>query len=277
MVTAAAVLFAGFLHAVWNALAKAVPDRYFAFAVIGLASSLVCLPLALTGLPAAPAWPYLLASVVIHIGYLLLLARSYTLGDFSQVYPVARGSAPLVVALAAALLGEHLSGLQLVGLAAVCGGLAALALVGRSAAPTGPALAAALATGLAIAAYTVVDGLGVRVADGAHKYTAWLFLLEGSLTALGVVLLRGRRVLSAPRKLWAMSAIGGLVSTLSYGIVIWAQTRGALAEIAALRETGVIWGAVIGALFFAERLGPRRITAAAIVALGVILLNLPPA
>ncbi|ROO85689.1 EamA-like transporter family protein [Actinocorallia herbida] len=274
MVTALAVLLAGFLHAVWNALAKAVPDRYTAFAIIGLASAVVGLPLALTGLPAAAAWPYLLASVVIHVVYTLLLARSYTLGDFSQVYPVARGSAPLVVALIATLLGERLSGTRLVGLAAVCGGLGVLALVGQRAAPSWRALGAALATGLSIAAYTVVDGLGVRVADGAVGYTAWLFLVEGTLVVAGVVALRGRRVLDAPCEVWAMSATGGVISMLAYGIVIWAQTRGALAEIAALRETGVIWGAVIGVLFFGERMGPRRVAAAVVVAGGVVLLNL---
>ncbi|GAA3235846.1 DMT family transporter [Actinocorallia longicatena] len=291
MLTYLAVLFAGLLHAVWNALvarpggrtgkdaetASGSDDRYIAFAIIGLTSAVACAPLALFHVPALPAWPYVITSVVLHIGYTLLLIRCYTVGDFGQVYPIARGSAPLIVAAVATLLGEHLSLTQLLGLAAVCGGLGALAIAGRRGAPSRPALLAALGTGASIAAYTVVDGLGVRRAEGSLGYTAWLFLLEGGLVAAGVLAVKGGAVMAAPRRMWAMSATGGVVSTLAYGIVVWAQTRSPLAEVAALRETGVIWGAVIGAVFFAERLGRRRIAAAAVVALGVILLNAHPA
>ncbi|WP_460370511.1 EamA family transporter [Actinocorallia lasiicapitis] len=139
--------------------------------------------------------------------------------------------------------------------------------------PSGRAVGAALATGVCIAAYTVVDGVGVRKAEGALGYTGWMFLLEGGLIAVGVLVFRYRSVRDASARTWVMSGIGGVVALLAYGIVLWAQTRSPLAEVAALRETGVIWGAVIGAVCFDERLGPRRIAAATVVAAGVLLLH----
>jgi drug/metabolite transporter (DMT)-like permease len=274
MLPALLVMFAGILHATWNAMAKAVPDRYAAFAVIGLSQAALCLPvLFFVAPPAAAALPYVAASILIHLAYMFLLIRSYDLGDFSQVYPLARGSAPLVVAgFAATFLGEHLSVTQLCGVAAVCGGLSALSLAGKGL-PSRPAVTAALLTGVSIAAYTIVDGLGVRRAESSAGYTAWMFLGEGVLMALAVLVLRGRPVLASMRARWYISAAGGAISMVSYGIVLWAQTRTSLAEVAALRETGVIWGAIFGAVFFAERMGPRRIMAAGVVAVGVVLLN----
>jgi drug/metabolite transporter (DMT)-like permease len=276
MFPALLVIFAGILHATWNALAKAVPDRYAAFAVIGLSQSVLCLPgLFIAARPAAASLPYIVASILIHLVYMFLLIRSYDLGDFSQVYPLARGSAPLVVAgFAATFLGEHLSVTQLCGVAAVCGGLSALSLAGKATSlPSRPAVTAALLTGASIAAYTIVDGLGVRRSESSAGYTTWMFVVEGVLAALGALALRGRPVLTAIRAHWYISAIGGALSMLSYGIVLWAQTRSTLAEVAALRETGVIWGAIFGVVFFAESMGPRRIAAAGVVAVGVVLLT----
>lgn len=276
MVTALAVLFAGLLHAVWNALAKAVPDRYTAFAVMGAASALVSLPVAVAaGPPAGPAWPFLLTSVVLQVAYTALLIRSYDLGDFGQVYPLARGSAPFLVAVAGAVLGERLSPLQSAGLVVVCGGLVALAIARHRTTVTGPAVTAALLTGLSIAAYTVVDGLGVRRTSHPLPYIAWLFLLEGSVVALMALAVRGRAVAPALRTGWQMPAAGGIVSLLAYAIVVWAQTRSPLAQVAALRETSVVWGAIIGAVFFSERFGWRRVAAAVTVTLGIIMLTAP--
>ncbi|QXJ25521.1 EamA family transporter [Actinomadura graeca] len=278
MNVALAVILAGALHAVWNALAKGAADPWAAFALIGLGQTAAVAPLLVSGsAPDTAAWPWLGASSAVHLVYMGLLLKAYELGDFSQVYPLARGSAPLIVTLAAAAaLGELPSPAQATGIAAVCAGLAGLAFAGPDArAPREPrAVAAALLTGAAIASYTMLDGVGVRAAGGAVSYTAWLFGLEGPATVVAVLALRGTGTLTGlrPRE-WAAGLSGALIAISAYGIVLWAQTRGALASVAALRETGVVWAAVIGAVFFSERLGPRRIAAACVVAAGAVLIT----
>ncbi|MBD2899785.1 EamA family transporter [Actinomadura nitritigenes] len=297
MTVALAVILAGVLHAVWNAIAKGAPDRWASFALIGLGEALVVLPMgAVVGPPDRAAWPWLLASVAVHIVYMGLLLVSYQLGDFSQVYPLARGSAPLLVAaVAAVVLGERLTWAQDAGVAAVCGGLGVLAFAGRrdgagkggtdagGGVDTGGgvarerdprAVAAALLTGVSIAAYTLLDGVGVRHAGGSLSYTSWMFGIQAPVTVALVLALRGRATITRLDRAAALRGLaGGLISMAAYGIVLWAQTRGTLASVAALRETGVISGAVIGAVFFSERLGPRRIAAACVVAAGVVLIT----
>ncbi|WP_329520200.1 DMT family transporter [Spirillospora sp. NBC_01491] len=275
MTVALAVILAGVLHATWNAIAKGAADHAVSFAVIALTQTLLTLPvLPFTGLPDAGAWPWLTASIVVHVVYMGLLLKSYELGDFSQVYPLARGSAPLVVALVAAtLFGERLSWPQFAGVAAVCGGLGVLAFAaGGRRDPR--AIAAALLTGASIAAYTVLDGVGVREAGGALPYTTLLFAVQAPITVAIVAAMRGRRLVTAlDRRQWLLGLGGGVFAMAGYGIVLWAQTRGTLASVAALRETGVISGAVIGAVFFSERLGARRVAAACVVAAGVVLIT----
>ncbi|MFD0688557.1 EamA family transporter [Actinomadura fibrosa] len=307
MAVALAVIFAGVLHATWNAIAKGAADRWASFALIGLGQSAVVVPLlAVVDPPAAAAWPWLLASLAVHLVYMGLLIASYGLGDFGQVYPLARGSAPLIVALVAATaLDERPTWAQTAGITAICGGLAVLAFTGRTtntprpAAPAPPAahagadpspgsasggaaggaagwraVGAALLTGASIATYTLLDGVGVRAAEGALPYAVWEFGIEGPLTVAAVLALRGPGTLARlDRRQWAAGLTGGVIAMTAYGIVLWAQTRGALAAVAALRETGVISGAIIGAVFFSERLGPRRVAAACVVAAGVLLLT----
>lgn len=275
LVPALAVIFAGVLHATWNAVAKAASDRYASFALIGLAQAgagLLLLLLAAT--PARASWSWIATSTAVHVVYTATLARSYELGDFNQVYPLARGSGPLIVAfVAATALGEHLTVPQLAGVAAVCGGLGALAFAGGVSRRQAGAIAAALLTGVTIAGYTLVDGVGVRHAGTAVGYSGWLFFAMGPLVVLWVRLARGAAVWPAVAAQWRLGVPGGLISVLGYGIVVWAQTRGALAAVAALRETGVVTGAVIGAVFFRERMGLPRFAAAGVVVLGVALIS----
>ncbi len=268
MITAV-VLFAALLHATWNAILKPVDDRYEVLG-LGLAGMsigfLVAAPFAV---PARAAWPFVAASALLHLGYNVALSRSFGAGEFNQVYPIARGTSPLVVAVAAAVFAnEHLSALQVAGVCTVSAGLIGLA--GRPRAGEGRAVRLAAATGLLIAAYTVVDGLGVRRAGGALPYVVWLFAAEGAvmMPAARAAVARG-----APR--WRRALLTGALASLAYGLVIWAQRHGALAEVAALRETSVIAAAVIGALVFHERFGPRRVAMSAVIATGVALLNLP--
>lgn len=275
LIPALAVIFAGVLHATWNAVAKAATDRYAGFALIGVGQAGAGLLLVgLSGTPARASWPWIATSTGLHVVYTALLARSYQLGDFNQVYPLARGTGPLIVAfVATTALGEHLTGPELAGVAAVCGGLGALAFAGGVSRHQARAIGAALLTGVSIAGYTVVDGVGVRHAGTATGYSGWIFFGMGPLVVAWVYLARGATVWPGIVAQWRLGLPGGLISVLGYGIVVWAQTRGALAAVAALRETGVITGAIIGVVFFRERMGLPRFVAAGVVVVGVALIN----
>jgi drug/metabolite transporter (DMT)-like permease len=271
-----AVLAAALLHAAWNSLAHHVGDRLVGFALMGAVQTVGggVLVAVSDPLPAA-AWPYVLASVAAHIVYNLLLLTSYQLGEFSQAYPLARGTAPCVVtAVALLVLGQSLEPLQLAGVLTISAGLLGVVLVGgRPSATHLPALAAAVATGLMIALYTIIDGLGVQTGP-VFAYTGWLFALHGPAMPLLAALRRGRALPELARRHAWHGLGGGVIGLLAYGIVLWAQTSGALAPIAALRETSIVFGAVIGALFLGERLGHRRAVAAGVVVAGVALISL---
>jgi drug/metabolite transporter (DMT)-like permease len=269
-----AVLAAAVTHATWNAIAHGIKDQLLSFALIGVGGIVVAIPLIiLAPMPRADCWPYLLGSIVIHVFYNLLLMRCYRLGEFGQVYPLARGTSPLVVTILAAIfVHERLGWPQITGVLVVSAGLATLVLAGRR--PGRAAFLAAVGTGLTIAAYTTVDGVGVRLSGSSIGYIGWLMLLE-SLCVPMFALARRREVVlkQRPRILLAGLAAGAL-SVLAYGLVLWAQTRGALAPIAALRETSVIFGAIIGTLIFREPFGRTRVAATVLVVTGIILLNL---
>jgi drug/metabolite transporter (DMT)-like permease len=269
------VIGAGALHAVWNAIAKSVTDRVVVFALIGVAATLGGgAVLALTGLPYRAAIGFAVVSAVIHIGYDLGLMSSYRLGAFNQVYPIARGTSPLLVALGAyVLVGEHLGAIPLAGIAILAAGLASLALsCGRLTRSELPAIGAAVITGVAIAAYTVVDGLGVRRAHDPLAYAGLLFLLQGPVFPVVAALRRpGLTWLTGPTA--AKGLLAGGLSLIAYGIVLWAQTRAPLAEVAAIRETSVVFAALIGMKLFAERFGTRRLAAAVLVAAGIVLIS----
>ena len=273
----AAVLLAAVLHAVWNALAHTVDDQLVGFALIGVALTVGSVPIVLAApRPAAASWGFLAASAALHVAYNLLLMRCYRLGEFGQVYPLARGTSPWLVAVGAAVfVGEQLPPVRLAGVVVISLGLGLLVLAGGV--PTRaarPALVAAVLTGVVIASYTTLDGLGVRSADTVAGYTGWLFLLQGPVLPLVAVVARRRRLWPEVRPHLATGLTGGVLSLAAYALVLWAQTRGALAPVAALRETSVIVGAVIGAVVFGERFGRWRIAATVLVAAGVVLVTL---
>jgi drug/metabolite transporter (DMT)-like permease len=270
------VIGAGALHATWNALAKRAGDGLMAFAWMGVAQLAVGVLVAVrTGLPTRVSIGFAVASAIIHIGYDLALMSSYRLGAFNQTYPIARGTSPLVVALGAYFLaGEHLSAAAFAGVVTLAAGLMSLAVsAGRLSRGDLPAVGAALATGLTIAAYTIVDGLGVRRSGDPWAYAALLFALMGPEM---IVLAAIRR----PARAWADGAaasygmLAGLLSVLAYGIVLWAQTRAPLAEVAAIREISVVFAALIGVAAFGERFGTRRVAAAVVIATGIVLIGL---
>ncbi|MFE7551386.1 EamA family transporter [Streptomyces gardneri] len=272
-----AVLVAAVTHASWNAIAHHIKEQLLSFTLISGGGALIGLATAVfVPFPAAGAWPYLIASAVLHIGYYALLMRSFTLGDFGQMYPIARGTAPLVVTvLAAVLLHEVPGGWQLLGVAVACAGLTGLALWGirgKDARPRWPALAAAGATGLSIALYTVVDGVGVRASGTPLGYIAWLMILQGLVIPAYALGKRRSALVPQLRPYAARGLLGAALSVAAYALVLWAQTKAPLAPIAALRESSIIVGAAIGALFFRERFGGPRIAAAGLMVLGIGLM-----
>ncbi|MFJ7998540.1 EamA family transporter [Streptomyces sp. NPDC096310] len=272
-----AVLTAALTHATWNAIAHRIEDKLVAFTLIsGGATVLGAVIACFVPLPLAAAWPYLLVSALLHVGYMVLLMRSFTLGDFGQMYPIARGTAPLVVTVVAvALVGESMDAWQTAGVVVTSTGLVGLALWGirdARATPRWPALLAALATGVSIAAYTVVDGVGVRNAGSSLSYIAWLLILEGILIPAYALYARRGRLLPQLRPHAARGLLGAALSTLAYGLVLWAQTRAPLGPVSALRESSILVGAVIGAVFFKERFGTPRIVAAGLMVVGIGLM-----
>ncbi|MFI7298220.1 EamA family transporter [Streptomyces sp. NPDC050121] len=271
----AAVLFAAVTHAGWNAIAHKITDKLVGFTLIAGGGMLIGLALVpFTAFPAAGAWPYLLSSALIHIAYYVLLMRSFRLGDFGQAYPIARGSAPLVVTVLAAVFAHEVpDGWAAAGIALSCAGLTGVALWGlRGRRPNWAAIGAALATGLTIASYTVVDGLGVRASGSSLGYIAWLMAVQGVvLPAYAVHRWRGRTV-TVLRPFAALGLLGSALSVLAYALVLWAQTRAELAPIAALRESSILVGAAIGALLFKERFGAPRLVAAGLLVVGIGLM-----
>lgn len=274
---AVAVLIAAVTHASWNAVAHGIRDQLLAFTLVGTGGALCgALLLPFAPAPAGAAWPYLLASAVLHIVYQVLLMRSFTLGDFGQMYPIARGTAPLAVTvLAAVFAGELPDGWQLAGVAVASAGLVGLAvwgIRGSGSRPHWAAIGAATATGLAIAAYTVVDGLGVRASGSPLGYIGWLMILEGLVIPLYALTTRRGRFLSEIRPFAVRGVAGGVLSVFAYGLVLWAQTRAALAPIAALRESSILVGAAIGTVVMKERFGAPRIAAAGLMVAGIGLM-----
>lgn len=274
---AGAVLLAAVTHASWNAIAHHITDKLLGFSLISGGGALIGLLLApFAPFPAAEAWPYLLLSAALHGAYMVLLMRSFRLGDFGQAYPIARGSAPLVVTvLAAVFAGEVPGGWQAAGVVVCSAGLTGLAvwgIRGSGRRPDWAAIGAALATGVSIAAYTVVDGLGVRASGTSIGYIAWLMILEG-IAVPAYAWYRWRGELWAQLRPFAgVGLFGAALSVAAYGLVLWAQTRADLAPISALRESSIIVGAAIGALFFKERFGWSRIVAAGVMVAGIGLM-----
>ncbi|MEU7718483.1 DMT family transporter [Streptomyces tibetensis] len=271
----AAVLLAAVTHASWNAIAHKITDKLVGFALISGGGTVIGLALApFVTFPAAGAWPYLLGSAAVHIAYYALLMTSFRLGDFGQAYPIARGTAPLVVTLLAALFAHEVPDSRAAaGIALSCAGLTGVALWGlRGRRPDWAAIGAALATGLTIAVYTVVDGLGVRASGSSLGYIAWLMAVQGVvIPAYAVWRWRGETV-ALLRPFAGVGLIGAALSVAAYALVLWAQTRAELAPIAALRESSIIVGAAIGAVFFKERFGAPRIAAAGLLVVGIGLM-----
>jgi phosphonate utilization associated putative membrane protein len=279
-----AVLFGAVLHAGWNTLVKSSGDKEVDTALVHFLGALVALPpLLVIGLPPPVAWPFIAASLLIHVAYYITLAGAYKHGDLGLTYPIMRGSAPLLVALGSSfVLGESLSPLAWIGVLAVTAGVL---LVGLSqpgeALHHRRALGFALANACVIATYTFVDGTGVRatVAAGhlAVSYVMVLFVLDGFPYPALVYFRRdaaGRRaILNYARRRWPLAALGGAASMGSYTIALWAMTKAPVASVSALRETSVLFATALGVWVLKERFGVQRAAGAGVIVAGVVALR----
>jgi drug/metabolite transporter (DMT)-like permease len=272
-----AVLAAGFLHASWNALLKssAGGDATLDTAAV-VAGSCVwgLLALPFVPVPQPAAWLFIAASSVIHFGYYLTLAQAYRSGDLSFAYPLMRGTAPLIVAVLGSLFLRELPSVpMMLGIALISLGVISIAFVQRRRHPPSAAWWA-FANAAIIAAYTLVDGAGARASGNAFGYVAWLIFLEGIPFLVWVFLRRGRPAIAYLRASMRTGLVGGACSLAAYGIVLWAMTRAPIAVVAALRETSVLFAALMGSLWLKEGFGWRRAAGAASVVAGIAALKL---
>ena len=272
-----AVLLGAACHAGWNAFLKIKLEPFSAMALIATFSALVVLPVApFVGTPPLAAWPWLLASMVFHLGYYITLTEAYRTGDMSQVYPIARGTAPLMTAIIGTLfVGENVALLGWLGILALVSGVFLLSVRGgRDLHFDKRAVMFALATAVTICGYSVVDGIGARTAGSAHAYTVWLFILDGVMMLVFVLLRRGTAVLPDFAGFWLSGLIGGTLSLAAYWIAIWAMTVAPIPLVAALRETSVLFAAVIAVVVLKEPLQRPRVIAALMIVAGLALIRL---
>ena len=269
-------LFAAISHATWNAFLRTGADRLWSVTVMSFAVTAVAIPFALI-LPAPPAsaWPYLVVSSCLQVGYSVFLVSAYRHGELGQVYPIVRGSVPLLVTFGGFVLaGERLAATPMLGVALVALGIASLAL-GKGRATT-TSILLALATGSLIASYATVDAIGVRETGNPGAYAAWICLIYGALMPAVFVVLRGKLTLDIRSSETWKALAGGLVSLMAYGAVIAAFALGPAGPVTALRETSVVFAALIGWLFLGEALTLRRVGACTVVALGAFCLGYQP-
>ncbi len=271
------VLASAVMHAIWNAVVKVGDDRLTSMAVVIVVTALLAPLLLLLGPAPAPAsWKFIAVSAVLNNAYFFLLIEAYRTGDLSHAYPLARGSAPLIVAAGSVLFaGERLNIPELIGVGLVSGGIVSL-LFGT---PYGVragwrSIIYPLATGVMIGAYTVVDGIGVRLSGSPAGYIGWLFILFAIPISVIAFARRSAQAAQFVRDSWKPVGLAGLLNFGSYGLAIWALSLGAMAPVSALRETSVIIGAWIGTRLLGEPFGWQRVLSAAIVAAGVVVMNL---
>jgi drug/metabolite transporter (DMT)-like permease len=268
-----AVLFAALLHASWNAMLRSGADRFWTMTTMCIAIAIACaLAAPFLPRPAPASWSYAVLSALLHTGYNLFLVRAYRSGDLGQAYPIARGTSPLLVALGGALLaGERPDAFSMTGVLLVSAGVISLAFQGRKIATD--VLPYALGTGCFIAAYSITDAIGVRLSGTPAGYTVWMCLLWGVAAPATYVAARDWRSLFRGVRETAAAATGGIVSLLAYGIVIFAMALGRMGSVSALRETSVVFAALIGRFFLNERLTGYRLAACLVVALGAVLIG----
>lgn len=273
----AAVLASAVLHAAWNAMLKSSPDKDLENVSLAVGRGLLALvAVFFLPVPHAASWPWIAASVVVHIAYFWALAAAYRWGDLSFTYPVMRGGAPVIVALAGVFaFGELLPPAEALGAGLICAGILGFAIV-RSADPAAQrkALGFALLNAVVIATYTLIDARGVRLSGAPVAYAMWFFLANSLVQSSIGFAVRGRAVLPHLARHWPRVMAGGAFTLGAYGTALWAMAHAPVALVAALRETSVIFAALIGALFLGEHFTRQRVLATLAVLAGVVALRL---
>ncbi|MBX3534198.1 MAG: EamA family transporter [Xanthobacteraceae bacterium] len=273
-----AVLGGALLHASWNALIKWEPDKLAASAAVAAGAGLVALPvMALSPLPLAPSWPMIGISAVIHVFYFALVGYALRHADLGVVYPLTRGSAPAFTAILAALwLGENLALNGWLAVGAIAAGVVTLsadALLRGGLTPRTAVLA--FTNAAVVVAYTLIDGVGARLAGNAVSYVSWMMAATGALIALIVWIFYREEARAKELGFWIRGLVGGALGITSFGIALWAMTKAPIGLVAALRETSVLFAAILGALIFDERFGPKRWAALILIVVGIGLLRWP--
>ncbi|WP_349368171.1 EamA family transporter [Salinarimonas sp.] len=274
----AAILFAAFLHAAWNALVKANVDRFTMMLMIAVVqTAIACAIVPFVPLPAAAAWPWLLLTAIPHTTYKVFLARAYDTGELARVYPVMRGlTLALVTGASVGLLGESVPPLGLVGVGVIGAGVVILSGSGAGALAGARAATLAITLGAAAsaAAYTVIDGIGVRLAGEVAAFAAWMFVLDG----LGMILFagatRGRPAFAAMTPHWRVGLLAGSIAFTCYWIALWALANAPIALVAALRETSILFALALARLRLAERLDRAKLSGAGAVLAGIVLIRI---
>lgn len=271
-----AVLFAAFLHASWNAVIRAGNDRFQGMLLLTVSQGLMGVVMAMfVPLPKGEVWLWLLASGALHSGYKMFLAAAYKHGDLSRVYPIARGVAPMIVVLIGyfilsdALANKEYAGIGLIGFGVI--------LMARGVFSNGEArvlIPFALGSALCTAGYSLVDGLGARVAGNATQFTAWLFIFDALVFSAATLATSGARRFVAPRQSWALGSFAGGLSLATYWIAVWAMTVAPIALVAALRETSVLFAVLIGVFWMKERAEFAKLVAAMVIVSGIILIRI---
>ena len=272
-----AVMAAAVLHASWNAVIKTSHDRFVSIGLLGLLMGAIALAaLAFVDVPRGETWLWIVLSGVLHTGYKLFLVRAYAAGDLSQVYPLARGTAPMITAVCGYLfLQEALPVLSVAGIVVLSLGIWLMSMRGGAAlARLAPqALAYGLGTSVFIASYTLTDGIGVRTAQTAASYAAWMFVLDGFFIAIVCALVRGPAVFAAMGKELGPGLAAGAMSIGAYGLIIWAMARAPIGAVAALRETSILFAMMISAVVLKERMTGWRAAAGLLIVGGVVAIR----
>jgi drug/metabolite transporter (DMT)-like permease len=271
-----AVLGAAFLHALWNAMIKVGRSKIGSMVVLSVMEVPIGLAVVIMRpLPAPEVWPWVMAAGATHFAYKFFLTYAYERGDLSRVYPIARGAAPLFVALIGAVaLADAVSSAEYIGIAILGLGILMMARGVLSDGESLKLLPFALGSAAATATYTLIDGMGARISGDAVAYVGWIFIVDGLLFAGGMLMLRGRVVLAGGLRGWALGGAASAASYGAYAISVWAMTVAPIAVVAALRETSILFAVLIGWLLFGERMNPGKAMAAAMIVVGVIVTRL---
>ena len=271
-----AVLGAAFLHALWNALIKVGHSRIGGMVILSIGEIPIGLAVAAASAPLKPeAWPWVIAAGCTHFGYKFFLSYAYDRGDLSRVYPIARGTAPLIVALVGTvLLPDVIRTGEYAGIAVLGAGILLMARGVFTGGEERRLIPFALGSAAATATYTLIDGMGARISGDAVAYVAWVFVADGLIFTLGMLALRGRKVLPPLGRDWVTGLLAAAASYGAYAVSVWAMTQAPIALVAALRETSILFAVLIGWLVFGERMDRSKAIAAALIVGGVILTRL---